>query len=462
VVDSALKSFIGKNKPRHMQSRRDARSESYRISRENETHEESDSSIVDVRQSYIAHEDASQTSSAETVDPQTPSPLYSEPALHNAVVEDHTNVTTEPVIKGSLDPHMAHLLSVLQLSANVSSTTSALKQSSDVALSTPAQEPTPVPGDGVHSPDWSTREILKPTAPEKRLLNKDLNSAVLWPLPSSPVSSAFTTALPSSGTRDKSSIPVSPSLKRSSAADLSPYMSRAAEQPVTGKRLRQLALLETVVDESARLTPVLGSRPLASPITTQPNAYPPFSASSPLLSSPSVQHPSFLSDNLSSMYQHTSQHGPPPTQMIYQTLPNNGGPRIAPQDDAFVVRPRTSNALRPSPQPPPRAFASRASMSQAQLLGILSNGPNLPSGHHHIGAAQSRHPSQPLPMFPPRQGMISGGFQPGAMSYMSASPMIHPSGRGTPAASAGLLNILNNRGSGVAPVRAPYTGIAPN
>ena len=52
------------------------------------------------------------------------------------------------------------------------------------------------------------------------------------------------------------------SRRSSSIADISPYLSRPAEVPTSGKRLKQLALLESVADESSKMTPTLISREL--------------------------------------------------------------------------------------------------------------------------------------------------------------------------------------------------------
>jgi mRNA-decapping enzyme subunit 2 len=160
-------------------------------------------------------------------------------------------------------------------------------------------------------------------------------------------------------------------------ADLSPYLARPAGIPMNGKRLRQLALLEAVADESSRMTPAPSTR-----FGTQPLL--PHQVSTPIdaLHSPNtVTSHNFT--NLSPMYSNT--HGP--YMPVLQTGPFNPPS----PDNIFTVRPRTSNAFRPVPNHPTRSFNTRGSMNQAQLLSVLS-GTSYPStpGHH-------RPPIPPMP-----------------------------------------------------------------
>jgi mRNA-decapping enzyme subunit 2 len=377
-----------------------------------------------------------------------------------------------------MDPQLARLLSNLSLSASargLSGTPASGTLTSVFGAKAPRQTSTPVPSspaDMIDSSDWSLRQ---PRAHDSAYENVSARRFVaidqlsskstdtvrgLHSHPSRPSISPPKSAAP---VLPSTSNPGSAASKRTSGADISPYMSRAAEQPVTGKRLRQLALLESVVDESSRRTPILGQQ-TAQPtsVVGHSSAFSQFPAPPPLPPSsvpPYSNFPTFMPDNnLSSMYQQHTLADPRP-QMIYQTLPRIPVvPGTPMQDEAFVVRPRTSNTFRPIPPPSSRQFGARASMSQAQLLGILSNGPApsapLPGARASMFAAGSEMHGIPLPIL----GMPAMGTVPGSPGRFSP-------GRATPAASANLLNILNSRAQSVAPAPHPhysqYAGIAP-
>ena len=129
--------------------------------------DESDSSFVDIQQSYAAQESSSQTS-ADTTDPQTPSPKYSEPTVH---VD-----SAEPVIDAqNLDPHFARLLSNLTLSATAGAAKANPSPESDDSVVAPRRAPlTPVPASPVvqESPDWSMRMDHAPIKPHSSLAHR--------------------------------------------------------------------------------------------------------------------------------------------------------------------------------------------------------------------------------------------------------------------------------------------------
>lgn len=182
---------------------------------------------------------------------------------------------------------------------------------------------------------------------------------------SSPLPPSQSTVTPGS-VNSQSPSSKSPTHSRQSSmitADLSPYLARPAGIPMNGKRLRQLALLEAVADESSRMT----LAPVTRPVMQSPSPH-----GAPLAPIPAPPPPNAVMShnftNLSPMYSNT--HGP------YVPIPPQTGPLNSPSpDNAFVVRPRTSNSFRPLPNPSPRSFNSRGSMNQAQLLNAVSGTP---------------------------------------------------------------------------------------
>lgn len=197
-------------------------------------------------------------------------------------------------------------------------------------------------------------------------------------------------------------------------ADLSPYLARPAGIPMNGKRLKQLALLEAVADESSRMT--LASA--TGPVMQSPS---PHGAPATIHTAPppnTVMSHNFT--NLSPMYSNT--HGP------YVPIPKSGPINSPSPDNAFVVRPRTSNSFRPLPNPSPRSFNTRGSMNQAQLLNAVSGTP-----YPYLST-----PSLNRPPIPPMQNMnfhSSNTFPPPPIpTLMTGAPTFrtgpHPSAFG--------------------------------
>jgi mRNA-decapping enzyme subunit 2 len=208
-----------------------------------------------------------------------------------------------------------------------------------------------------------------------------LSSPSSWPDVSSPLPPSQSTVTPGSVNLQSPSSK-SPTHSRQSSmitADLSPYLSRPAGIPMNGKRLRQLALLEAVADESSRMTVAPATRPVMQ--SPSPHGASP----TPIHAPPPNTVMSHNFTNLSPMYSNT--HGP------YVPIPQTGPLNSPSPDNAFVVRPRTSNSFRPLPNPSPRSFNTRGSMNQAQLLNAVSGTPypypSTPSLH--------RPPIPPMP-----------------------------------------------------------------
>ncbi|KAH9081643.1 DCP2-domain-containing protein [Lactarius deliciosus] len=393
-----LKAFINEHKPRKP-SRRTPRTKDPRP--KHEFPDESDASVVEFHSRPTPHLDASaqesgsQTSSADNGDPQTPSPLYSE-ALP-------THVDIAPVTESNgfgakaVDPHFARLLSALTSSAKANGgnvgkidnvpLASAVPLSPSVPLATgevltlhgnPQARTAPssinVAGDSAAAalfrpkPSKQQANVAVPSDNSSRPDNSSPGAHM-----SSPSLASLSTAMSGLST------PQSPSAKSTHSrgtsmvtADLSPYLARPAGIPINGKRLKQLALLEAVADQSSRMTPAPAMRPMTH-LQLSPGQVPPTPAHAPLPPNTAMPH-NFT--NLSSMYSNT--HGP-----YLHHVPQTGHFNPPTPDNAFIVRPRTSNSFCPAPSHPPRPFNSRGSMNQAQLLGALSGSshPSL-SGFH--------------------------------------------------------------------------------
>lgn len=397
----------------------------------------------------LQQESSSQSSSADNGDPQTPSPLYTE-----AVVNHTSDVPAEDVVASalkseSIDPQLARLLSALTNSAK-GDIENPSKHLSDPAIlsigkaEVQTPEKTPVPPvnamdarSSVHTPSQSAESRHVPSRPPTSLSRSPVQVIRASPTPSRPFSKASMRSpkpAPLNGLAHRTSSPAlqatspppsatlstttstssasRPMARRGSSAttDLTPYTNRPPEGPslISGKRMKQLGLLESLLDETARATPILAnhspalSRPAHEIDARGPSFYPPFPSHhfQPPMPPMSVPPPSNF-NNLSSMYPNNQGPSyPVPNSSIH--LPGSR------EDDAFTVRPRTSNAFHPIPmshhQPQPSRpipNMNRASMSQAQLMGVLS-GPPAP-----MPGPQYHHPSGPhgLPMQPSPAGM---------------------------------------------------------
>ena len=154
--------------------------------------------------------------------------------------------------------------------------------------------------------------------------------------------------------------------RRVSTADISPYLTRATDQPISATRLKQLSLLETIADESARMSSVIATRAAmnsANPV----NGYP-----LPPLSVPPPQ--SMMLGNMrdpgviySSDHLRVSSYVPG-FQPIYNSSEHG-------EHDAFQVRSRTSQSFHRNLTHNP---TSSVSNHQNYLLAAM-NGSHTPS-----------------------------------------------------------------------------------
>ncbi|KAI6132837.1 DCP2-domain-containing protein [Pisolithus croceorrhizus] len=233
------------------------------------------------------------SSSADNGEPHTPSSQSSEGAPagnHLSIMappsDDEKALPSQPV-----DPHVARLLTSLSLSAKKTDLKSAsmvpdTRQSVETSPrlvrngTPPATRPhyssVKYPGADYRIQHSETGPLVHTNDPpfSKSGIFQDtyISNAGAAPASSSPSygashepsSMAFSTSLPSLGAPSQAIVTKqSPSSRRtSSTADISPYLRTSAEVPTSGKRLKQLALLELVADESSKMTPTLAPREL--------------------------------------------------------------------------------------------------------------------------------------------------------------------------------------------------------
>ena len=370
---------------------------------------------------YTAYHDAtqessSQSSSADNGDPHTPSPQYSQSVANHAtpLVDD---IAKAAMPTDSIDPHFARLLSSLTMSATAVIDNKVNDKPVLAPLSIKANEPAPEPStpvpvttsstgshplpDPADQTDWSasvpTRLSDRPgessipptsvysglslietdTVPPRPPVASGCSFQPPLPLHSIPRSNGLernqqplhSAVLPSSPVLSTVSPRSLSSHRTSSTADISPYLSRPAELPTSAKRLKQLALLESVADESAKMSPFLTHR--APAFGGNVNGVNPIS-----------RH-QFVPGPSASVPPHSMiPMGPNDLRVIYSSDPVAGRTLAGPpsfngpshpatvHDDPFQVRPRTShNVQRGSMYAP---APGSVSMNQSQLLTLMN------------------------------------------------------------------------------------------
>ena len=250
----------------------------------------------------ITQESSSQSSSAENGEPQTPSPHYSE-SLANTVPQVEGQDSAKPGTSDiPLDPHFVRLLSSLTMSASKSKGSEDVQKHTNIPLSVDTNQhdnkesSTPVPisasSIGCHPvdrTDWSTSvpkrftplphfrdttstplstEATHPSHHPPLSITQNSHPRSIHPFneagvrhPQSPHPTPFpSTHVPSSPTNTVVSAR-STSRRASSITDISPYISRPTEIPTSAKTLKQIALLEAVADESARMNSLVFREP---------------------------------------------------------------------------------------------------------------------------------------------------------------------------------------------------------
>ncbi|THH21524.1 hypothetical protein EW146_g20 [Bondarzewia mesenterica] len=486
-----LRAFINERKPR-IPTRKAPRIKDLHLDQNVCVQKENGHSVVDFKShatmavDHNGQESSSQSSSADNGDPQTPSPLYSEPpvpSVNSGMADPSTEI---------LDPALRRLLVALSSSSARSianeaednkSKSSILQDTTAItpappAVPTPSTKPYPVTETDLVL-DWSMRgprrsceRLPKPTflpssppsVPDLKLppsqnskdpkrvskpaslkLTNDRAKSPAGSHVSSPPPSATLTVATSSSL--SSSRPTTSRRGSTATADLSPYLARASEAPTIGKRMKQLALLESLADESARMTPVLGRRTPVMPGAANGVIHEsvPFGTNSMSSHVPppptSVPSPSPF-NNLSTVY---NAHGHnPPQQPLFHPFPYNGPPAMT-GDDPFTVRPRTSNTFRPIPNHLPRPFNTRGSMNQAQLLSVLSG---------FSAPGTQRLPMPPLGLHPPPPLMPAVGG-PSAVPFYSGANNLNPMGPAPTAVRSVPPHFLPGSFPALGPISAP-------
>lgn len=421
-LDRALKAFIHERKPRAGLRKAPVKPNHSAVSHVRQAPSRSVQSSGAYHDS-LAQESSSQSSSAENGGPYTPSPQYTAAMPYqspNAQIVTHTEDGA-----AAMDPNLARLLTSLSMSATVpNQDMKGAKPHPNIGcipLAPPTPAPIPIsplsirsreadwsstvpkplsqrPTDGTQTPlhtngsaslgtqplPDATYILLRPTQlPTFLAISPHMNGGDVSSGPPTPPSAALSaTSLAATSVTSTSSSTHPPASQRgSSTADISPYLSRPSAIPTSGKRLKQLALLETVADESARMTPQLGNRePLPHISHNGTLGYQlPTNGRQHFAPTPSASVPPPSNDNdLRVIY--SSSHGPAPVQGTpYHPYSRAPPPPI--YNDPFQVRPRTSQAMHPSLMHQGHLPAGRASsMHQSQLLSLLAaNGPQGPS-----------------------------------------------------------------------------------
>lgn len=365
----------------------------------------------------------SASQSSDYDDPVTPSPQYSEAVSHK--------------VEAPVDSHLAKLLSSLEMSAGLPDVFETNSKRPASALNVAAQEVRDTP-----MPSKATLPAIVPPPSNDHSLGMVVNGSSPKQLgpgyayvgetngiasPRQPNSASSYSVSP----RLAHMSPVSPrrqmSRRSSSTADISPYLQKPAELPTTARRMKHLALLESVADESARMSPMIRDAPAL------PSAPPPSNLGYPY--PPASLPPQALQDpnDLRVLYSSSVAPG--------HLVPSYGPPSMAPGyppgpiQDPFLVRPRTSfNYHRPM-------YAAAGmpsggiSMSQAEMLNLINAQPR---------ANPAMAPSYPYQEPPPQPYPAAGysgpvpqphlqGAYPGppmqlhaAAGYPGGQPQPHP------------------------------------
>ncbi|KAL0951207.1 hypothetical protein HGRIS_007932 [Hohenbuehelia grisea] len=409
------------------------------------THEEEE----DESETFLAVQtdstDAAQESSSG---PQTPSPQYTQAVAHSVPKVQHADDVNAQLNVDKLDPHFARLLSSLTLSAtgikpngsdsekplapasasvSISNGPTALSSLSPAKVSPAANKPISVPKSAATFPSPAQATALPPSsqvAPSVPASKPSAATQAIKPPVSSkspPASVDPSTAGPRPSS-SASTLPLSPrtrgmgSRRTSSTADISPYLTRPAEVPSSAKRLRELALLEAISDESARMTPVLrqrdgggqgnlNGRHSAVPAQFHPNFLPPH---------PSAIHPT--PNDLRVIYSSQPVAGLPMNLNPATPLIPSATPNMAFGPAPFQVRPHTSQAFSRNGPYSPAPLAG----FQHSMYGMMNAPPGgFPSGQpiyqpifnapHPYGTFLPHGPPMPsavnpLPVVSPLQG----------------------------------------------------------
>ncbi|KAJ2920206.1 hypothetical protein MD484_g233, partial [Candolleomyces efflorescens] len=412
-----LKGFVNSNKPRKGRKSQG----STKSSPLPPPAQANDGQSSQMTESDALQDSSSQSSSLDNGGPQTPSPQYTEstPAFVPQIAGEQTN----PLLSTkALDPHFARLLSGLTLSASTpqgsekslksvpeESTLPTVKESvvsvsatqtaksvtvpsDNTRRSTPAKPDLKVSSDSIDTQNNTTTTVTVSTTSEVSsapAVQTSFASSAQAAMPTStsgPGVDQRTTTMQS--TISPPTSPTSGAFRKSSVADISPYLARPiAAEGTSARRLQQLSLLETVANESARMTPKLANRMPYTP-TGPPPPLPPL----------------------------------PDPRMLNSFNPNNARPMPAlpphfasttysqPSYDPFI-RSRTSQAVHRTGF---HSSPGSASMNHNQLLSLINN--------TRSGVGPPPPPGPAIPHAYPPAGFPSNG----PYSYGPPPPAMQP------------------------------------
>lgn len=354
-----LKAFINEHKPRPPR-KAGRQKKNQRISFQDNA-SISDTVVTDIDTDVIQESD-SQTSDNQAEKPETLSTTNG----RNISLSDDT------LKPDNLDPHFARLLNSLTLSAagNVSQTPSTSHfTSTDPTTPIPSSmnrslDPEPLPEErpthpksGSHKPRLSTASSHDSTRDSSCTpVAASDNNQPLSPRQKPPSTRQALRSPAQTRNPDVFAASTSPVSRRSIRTDISPYLTKASADSATAKRLQQLALLEKVADESARMLP--------QPRTATVAPLPPSSTTHP---TPPIPVPSQVAGGFS-----------PPHGVYYSSpprLPANSVQNIITYPIAgHGNRAHTSHAF--------HGNASHSqSMDQSQLLALMNHSQVPPSLH---------------------------------------------------------------------------------
>jgi len=436
--------------------------------------ESAESSSESPPYSHSTADNNAQETSSQSNGPHTPSPKYGQ--LEPYVVKE--DPSEKPMV--TADPHLARLMESLSMSALQGGNESKPALASIVTenKSPPPSAATPVPAtassvDSRPAADWTVdasqrtpdAEITPSLPPTQPQVSSDLSDPMQ------------TARLPPSSLA--SAVSLSPRHQRSISA-LS-YPTRPAELTPSVKRMKHLALLESVVDESVRLTPTLEQQRanLQGPV---------FNPGGPMIhrsATASVPPQNTMFSGLvpgSVLYSSDKVSGfPPRVQSIpppVNGVPPPPGSILGP--DPFTVRPRPLDAPFMNGAPPhvnngmsggytsavpPPPHLQFVPQYNHQIPGPLTStippfprhagnqpfpgqyGGRMPVAHNTLAARPQS--AVPYPTTCPSSATPGIGPQ---HSFPGLSPQLSQ-----PRGNAQLLSILNSKGPGVAGIQTSMT-----
>lgn len=410
---------------------------------------------------------SSQSSSFDITGPETPSPV-SESDTSVLQVDNHSETS-----QVEMDPHFARLLGSLALSAaasesftNEKSTKAAVDEATSIVSSHATNSddsPYVSHAHGIHQykvssplPSQAFKDSQQASVSSRTHIHdhstldsphahKSFSNLKVRPEPSSNGITFIEEDLPPLS-NDRTTLtsaltPPSQPRRATSTADILPYLTRAADDvPISATRLKQLSLLETVADESARMSSAIAARAATNPVV---NGYP--------LSPQSVPPQSMMLGNTrDSGLIYSSDHPRVPShalgfQPVYNSLENNFR-----GEDVSQFRSRTSQSIHRNLTHNP---SGSINIHQSHLLATL-NGSRSPS----LNASQYGPPTHNASMYPRQSQMFHSALQPPSSTmtgFNSSNRGLHPT-TVYPPYNPSLLSILNTRSSQPPTVPAPF------